>query len=1084
MNNEVENMERSEEKKDFRVSRRGVSWMAVLGLLWAALPMTGYAGDSEGPVIADLRFNGIAVQQDVPARITNKGYQSVNFTVTDSSGVAMTYLDAGDLMLTRWGTAEGRVYGGFNPHRIANGEHRLKLVSLDNVGNATTIDVPLIVDFAHETGPAITNLRLGSVSWPMETPVRIEDDRSLSVAFTVADPNGVGWSHVEIGDRMLYRWRGEGSFRTTLDPHTLPNGEHVLKVASWDGDDNRSVIEIPLLVNFEHGVPPAISDIRVNGVEWPAGEILRVNEAIERRIEFNVSDISGIDSSYVKLDDLILKRWTTESGALTVYFDPASFSDGEHLLKIASWDSKGNESVVEIPVFIELDREVRPSVGEILIDGKPWGEGTTIRIEDDGPHQLQFTNNQGGSYVDIDDVMLRLWRYPGTYRISFDAGGLSNGEHVLKVTGPSTIEERGTLRIPISVDIAPPRGPEIQLTLNGETLPVDRPLVIRDGLTRSLRVTVSDPAGVQSNYVDLGNVMLREWSSDGSFFVTLKPGDFPNGEHVLKLASWDRHHHESVVTIPVIIDFPHEVTVGTPEDMAGPEVANVRLEEVALSADEPLIIRDKQNKTLKFSVSDPSGVMSGHVDLDNVRLQSWYESGAFSAVFDPQRFGNGEHVLTFVSRDRKGNESVNRFSVRVDLSDDIGPVIGGIEVNRIGWRAGERVVVDTNNPKTIKFIVSDALGVRAGYADMGGKRLTAWENAGTFNAVVSPQSFDNGEYMLKIVAWDTKGNRSMVEIPVSIEADRELAPEVTDLRIDGVPWMPGQPLVIRDKKNYELTFGVRHAWHSLSGYVELDHRRLDLWFSEGSHRIVFDGYSLDNGEHMLRIFNEGGFAQQVVDIPLIVDFERGLPPEITEIAIDGVPLAEGQRLLIRDQRFRKIETEIEEPAGISQTYIDIDNMPLAVGSSSGGLNTSLDPLQMGNGESMIKVVAWDRHGNRAVREVPVTVDIGHVEGPRIQDIRFNGEIWRPCEPLLIESAALLEVSFAFDSSNSVREGYVNLGNARLGAWFGKGARRVTVDPGRLANGLHRLKFAVWDDHGHISVLTIPMMVDFERSATP
>ncbi len=542
---------------DYTLKVVAISSRAQTAVATRAVTIRRAGGDTLGPVIDDVRFNGSSLTSGMILRTSG----TLSFSASDPSGVAsMSARFDGVLLDERNGVGH---YEAYLDLQGVSGSHEITLEAVDSIGNASeqrlaieVVPAPVLEAPTVEiTAPAAN----AAIQYDTTIRANVEGAAIRQVDFYAGS--------AFLGSVSAPPYEREWQIGGAAD------GAHELKVvatntAGQTGQATRSVTVVhpdsgsdtsgPSIFNPLFGSVPLRDGMTLTG----AGTVA-----------FSVSDRSGVASAAVRLDAQPV------SGSLSgsVYTAPLSLvglADGRHTLTLQATNERGYASEAEFSILVDTALPLPPPPTVTI--SAPSGSDPISADTD------VVANATGANLQRVDFYVDTQWIGSASaepYRVTWGVGGFADGVHVLKAVATDGWGQTGLARFTVRLQrvSSDTTGPEI-----GSILFAGHPLNDGDPLAAPGLLTfgVTDASGVARVDVKLGTKALAGGGlSAGRYSVLLDPAVVDNGTHDLSVHAVDTIGNSSdriVQGLGVQIPVPPAPLIlapGSPARVTQPQVA-------------------------------------------------------------------------------------------------------------------------------------------------------------------------------------------------------------------------------------------------------------------------------------------------------------------------------------------------------------------------------------------------------------------------------------------------------------------------------------------------------------------------------
>jgi flagellar hook assembly protein FlgD len=448
----------------------------------------------------------------------SKNSLSVDASFLDASGALLSYkasIDGVPIIPTKKpsGMDISFSFNGILESRLPDGEHKIDVDVMDNVGNVLRFEVPFTID---TTPPAFLGLSVSpNVILPDGDGIADSVDIQLSstekVTPKVLVKNQEGdlirdlspdFSHT---DWDLF-WNGKSS------THSLSDGDYVLSIQLLDEAGNMSSVTLNTISVLDS--KPSLSDVMLLA---PA-----VNPKKDAVFSFYASHQGEVSAALYKADKTFLKELpplAVNQGYNELFWDTSasdvSLSDGDYILSLGLRSAQGVESGNKLDVVFQVDgtAPVMDIVSDVSTVSYPdfvvlnptvkVVESVTLNVElfkEDGTYVSSILSEliDGGSH-DID--------------LNFESLSLENGNYLLRFSALDSVENSLVKETPLSV-----------LELNGAEIKMGTPFSVLtpdgDSVQDTFQLEVSF-LGTGFPYVTAGvytesGILVRELFDDES----------------------------------------------------------------------------------------------------------------------------------------------------------------------------------------------------------------------------------------------------------------------------------------------------------------------------------------------------------------------------------------------------------------------------------------------------------------------------------------------------------------------------------------------------------------------------------------
>jgi len=504
----------------------------------------------------------------------------------------------------------------------------------------------------------------------------------------------------------------------------------------------------------------------------------------------------------------------------------------------------------------------------------------------------------------------------------------------------------------------------------------------------------------------------QEKNGIGSDVFELYPLEYENGEYVMSIGVSDAIGIESIHKIHMTVDFEHETA---------PEMESLTVNGRLLSAGETLLIDSGDEREVRFAVTEPEIYYQAVAYLNDQECRvSSYTPGTGRFTLNPLPFVNGEYLLKITLFGRRGNTRTYEIPVRVDFEHVLGsPSIKNVMFKGEPLEENSTILINDMNERSIWFEVEDtspSVRVTKVYpSESGGGWINHYPDGYRYD--FGALSLDDGAHALTFVATNAYGLRDEFSVNIVVEVDRGTEkPAFYDVSFNGSPLAEGEAITIRGYQDWDSlqfrvlspTLSYLQAWlgnwglslsPNLEGFYVLDHFMGGRYFT-----------NLPNGEYVLRILTaDSSNNKGILDIPVVVNFEHDVTPSlISDITVDGSPLAEGEAIVFTDPRKKQVcLTVTDDNFERLEVYFDNGSGPPGFGFTPQGdsqFAISIDSYQVPNGEHTLTVYAVDMAGNATSLDIPLIFDfVRDISALRVKDVALLEGYTLPEDPAEIEN---------------------------------------------------------------------------------
>jgi len=457
-----------------------------------------------------------------------------------------------------------------------------------------------------------------------------------------------------------------------------------------------------------------------------------------------------------------------------------------------------------------------------------------------------------------------------------------------------------------------PRGPLNVVARSGQT--VSQKFTIESGRNLTQIRLASDylpnqfPMEFTPNYVSGINAM-----GSAGFTVGISiPNDIPEGVYptLFSLRANELPFAVLVLVNVVVDNTPPAITVVSPTDQ----------------------INVHGNVSIEAYASDPSGIeeMKFEVEATSVNMSFGYTSGHWTARLDTTTLIDGSHLIHVKAFDKAGNVGSKGVTVTVDNTGPFAKInspaknayVHGIaEINVTGE--------DANLDRTELYI--------------NGRFMATWNVSGTYDYLWNTTALPDGTYAISLNVYDKANNFDTDEISIIVDNTAPVAEIVTPARSEYI------------KSGCNITIV---AFDTNLDFIQLsaNGNNLTTWNTNGVHSHIWNTSSINDARTIIiRVFDKAGTKTE----------------KVVTVAVDNTPPSVG---ILTPQNGAILSGTVAINFTATDTYLDL--LQLLIDQSefnvTGTVSYSWDTTKVGDGTHVIKLVAYDRAGNRGETLVSVS----------------------------------------------------------------------------------------------------------------
>ncbi len=612
---------------------------------------------------------------------------------------------------------------------------------------------------------------------------------TISVDVVASDDRGISKIELYLDNQRLteiYNSSGSYNLNTTL----YSDGSHILKATAYDTINQSSSTQ--MLLYFDNiDEPPIINSVSVYNNQVVSGTII---------VTVNCSDDKGISKVELNIGSI---TYEDTSAPYQFTLNTKNFPDGEHLITIT--------------VFDTID-QTTSTYRTIVIDN------TSPQVSISTPTSNQFINKiQQISFYCEDNIKLSYYEIllnevritsstidvsSTNVNYSLNTYSVSDGTYTLKIKVYDKVLNSSTDQIKVFIDNTAP-------TINSVSLYNEQ---IVSG-TINVVINTIDNFGIKELKVYIDNNLVQQVNTTS---FNINTTSFPDGEHIIKIEVYDNTLNFSSTQTVVIFNNSNDQKPFCYLFFSSTEGVISGNSRVYIYAED-----DNQLKSLELYIN---GILVSSASLSGKTFSSTY-------TVNTTQFNDGSYSVVLKVRDSLKQSSTFYTTIKIDNTPP--NITTNISQNEVlsGTKNIDINAVDTNGVSYLEFSI-----LTSGYYELY-KNTYSVSN---LEIVFNTKLYENGNYILKILAKDIVGNTSQVFIPFVIQ-NEDLPPSL-NINFESNKKVKGEVII-------PITTNDDYGISKIEFYM--DNQLYDTYFANSNSQVSIefklDTAVLSEGEHSLQI---------------------------------------------------------------------------------------------------------------------------------------------------------------------------------------------------------------------------------------
>lgn len=337
----------------------------------------------------------------------------------------------------------------------AQGGSTTKFYKIDNIGNITVTDVPVVRsgDKGTMIGLIINGIKYDYTSYVSPPSVSVSSPANgatisgtVNVSISASDNSSVTLTELYLDNNLLGS-DNASPYTFSLDTTKLANGSHTILVKAYDGDGNVSSHSITVNVSnsLTDTIPPTVSLIKpINGAT--------VSGTVD--VSASASDNTAIAKVEFFIDN-VLKNTQTTKGADGNYgfgWDSKTVSNGSHSIQTKAYDNAGNEGTSST-ITVNISNVTPSSTSDTIAPQVSFiNPSNGAKVSGKILINISATDNVGVSKINLyidDKLTATLTSYPYTYSWNTRPKSVFVGSHTLRAEAFDAAGNKGTASITV-----------------------------------------------------------------------------------------------------------------------------------------------------------------------------------------------------------------------------------------------------------------------------------------------------------------------------------------------------------------------------------------------------------------------------------------------------------------------------------------------------------------------------------------------------------------------------------------------------------------------------------------------------------
>jgi len=781
----------------------------------------------------------------------------------------------------------------FNTTEVSDGGHEIKVVGYSNSGSSATATTWVIVNNLKEAPTIyVSGLTEGATY-------------QGTVTITVTGEDDIGISKVEfwVGS-VLQQTKTSPPYQFSWDTTFFSDGEYIVKIRAYDTDNLYTEQQYRVYVDNVDS-SPSISITSLQNGTTVSGEVV---------VDIVASDDKGIFKIELYLDEQLLTTIYDSTGSYNL--NTTLYSDGAHTLKATAYDTINQSSSTQIFLYFDnIDNP--PIINSVSVYNNQIVSGTIIV-------SVNCFDDKGISKVELQLDSVNYEDTSSPYTFTINTKNFPDGGHTIVITVFDTIDQTTSTTRTLVFDNTSPYV-SISTPVNNQI--INKTQYINFYCEDNIKLSHYE---IYLNETKISSSTLNVSSSNVSY--VLNTYSISDGTYTIQVKVYDKVLNNSFEQVKVYVDNTppviNSISLYNEQIVSGTINVNVvttdnfGIKELKVYIDNDLVLQtnltnftidttnfsdgehilkievydnvlnststqtvlifnnsNDQPPSCYLSFSSTNGIVSGELKVylyaedDNLlkSLQLYINnilvstaslsSKVFSSTYiiNTTQFQDGEHSILLKVKDWLGQPSTFYTTIKIDNTPP--NITTNINQNEI-----------LSNTKVITIDASDQNGVSylefsiltSGYYELYKNTSTVANLEIEFNTKL----YDNGNYILRIVAKDILDNVSQIHIPFVIS--NEDLPPVLEVDFDSGRKVKGEliiPIVASDD------YGI----HKIEFYI--DYKLIDTYLSnfESQVNLNFNLNTLifSEGEHTLEIY--------------VYDTKNNVTSKLLTFIVDNIP---------------------------------------------------------------------------------------------------------------------------------------------------------------------------------------------------
>jgi subtilisin family serine protease len=645
--------------------------------------------------------------------------------------------------------------------------------------------------------------------------------------------------------------------------------------------------------------------------------------------------------------------------------------EGLNNITIIAYDKAGNSASRKVTIRVDLSP---PSLQILTPSNGSYVKGITA-IDFSG-FDVPFTQSCTLKLY-IDDKLVGTYTN-GTHLYSWDTTQEYYGTHKIKLVGSDPVRNNATITVTVKVDNFSPTTTILSPANNA---------YVRGDLTISF--VAQDLELKNASIMIGGTVTIDVTGSTSLIFDTISLSD---GSYTVKLVAYDWAGNKGETAITITIDNTSPIA------------------QITYPASNSYV-KGTVNVTFTFAdLNLENATLSIDSQVFDVTATTYYE-------WVTPSISDGVHVLTLTVMDKSGNSAVATLSVTVDNSS---PTVAILSPSNNAYVRGNVSILFTAQDSALKnaSIIVDS--------------TTPIDVTGCTSLVFDTTTLTDGNYTIKLVAFDMAGNKAETSIIVTVDNTSPSAEITAPTNCAHVKGVVNTTFMLADSNLEKATLSI-------------DGRSFDVTTISS---YLWDTTSQSDGSHMLTltVWDKAGNMETDV-ITVIVD---NTPP-IGEIR---APLNGAYLRGMLNMTFYGYDANLAN----MKLYINGSAVPMIWNVSGTYTYTTAKP----DGPYTIKLEIYDKAGNQFTTTITAIVD----------NTPPTANILSPADNAYVKG--VVDITFTLPSDS-------NLENATLAidghVFIVKGITHYTWTTTSTKDGNYLLTLTVSDKAGNRHTDAVTVVVD-------